>query len=109
MKVAYVPDSSTYLNYYLDQAGYGHGVYFQGTPIQRGRGFGGLFGKLYRMALPLFQRGTRHVGQALARTGMEIAKDVVQGGNLQDSRPTKTNFKKMGHNLLDDAVGYIKK
>lgn len=115
MRVTYVPDPKTFVGYYLDQAGGGSGQYFQGTQFQRGYGrrrqkgrgaIGNFFGKLFRFAMPLLKRGSKHVGQALARTGIDIASDAVQGGNIKES--TKKHFKKLGNTLTDDASSYIK-
>lgn len=106
MKVTHVSNPESFVGYYLDQAGYGRGEYFQGTRMQRGYGIGSLFGKLFRFAMPLLKRGTKHVGQALARTGLNIAADAVQGGDIKDS--ARLHLKNVGRSLAEDAAGYIK-
>lgn len=98
-----VPD--TYVDYYLDQAGFGDGTIFQGHRIQRGYGLGSIFGKLFRFAMPLLKRGAKHAGQALAKTGVNIASDALQGGDIRES--SKTHFTNMGKTLASDAAGFL--
>ena len=47
-----------------------------------------------------------HAGEGLARTGVNIVKDVVRGGDVKSS--AQSHFKKLGHTLVDDASVFIK-
>lgn len=63
---------------------------YRGRRRQRGYGLGGLFASLFRQAAPLLKQGAKVMGKQLLKTGVAVAKDVVQGRNL------KTSLKKRG-------------
>jgi hypothetical protein len=102
----HVSDPGTYVNYYLNQAGHGNAAYYRGSRVQRGFGFGSIFSRLFRFAMPLIKRGAVHVGEALARTGANVAADAATGANIKES--ARTHFKNMGQRLVGDAAGYVK-
>lgn len=104
--VPYVPDPDIYVKYYLEQAGGGNQVYYRGTRLQRGYGIGSIFSRLFRFAMPLLKRGASHVGQALARTGANVALDAAAGSDVKES--AKEHLKTMGRRLVGDAAGYVK-
>lgn len=64
--------------YYNQQSGGGTEIqYFSGPGYQRGHGLGGLFGKLFRAAVPVF----RHtVAPMLKKAGAEVAKEALTSG-----------------------------
>ena len=73
-----------YERYYIDQAGGGMPVY-SGSPYQRGHGLGSILGGLLRGAMPLLSSVGKSIGRQMIRSGLDVASDVVSGGNVRDS------------------------
>lgn len=73
-----------YENYYVKQTGKGLPV-FVGYRGQRGHGLGSVLGRVFRFALPMLKKGLAYVGKHVARTGQEIAEDVLSGQNVKES------------------------
>ena len=102
MKTTRLPsDGKTYENYYLQQVGQGVPV-FEGVNLQRGYGLGGILGGLLRSALPILRRGARALGRRALKTGMDIAKDTLNGDNFKSA--TKRRLKETGRNLGHEAL-----
>ena len=80
-----------YDDYYAQQVG-GALPYFTGSRVQRGHGFGSLFGGLLRTVAPLIKRGALALGNRALKTGAQIAGDVLSGENIRTAakRRTKT-------------------
>ena len=57
-----------YDDYYAQQVG-GALPYFAGARVQRGHGFGSLFGGLLRSVAPLIKRGALALGNRALKTG----------------------------------------
>lgn len=51
---------------------------YVGAPNQRGHGIGSFLGGLFRRVLPLLSKGARAIGKEVARSGMNVARDVIQ-------------------------------
>ena len=91
-KVRYIPNQRVLDDYYLYQTG-GGDFYFKGPTNQRGHGLGGLFGRLFRAAVPLFKTtvapALKTVGKSIAReaikAGTDVATDVLEGESVHDS------------------------
>ena len=92
-------------DYYTHQSGSGLN-YYQGTTLQRGYGFGGLFRSLFRAAVPLFKSGAKAVGKQLFHTGVDVLKDVSRGDDIKIA--AKRRFKEAGQNLTDKAATKVK-
>jgi len=76
---------SAYEDYYMNQSGSGMPV-FQGARMQRGHGLGSILSGFFRSAWPIIQSGAKAFGKQFLRTGLQIANDVVEGGeNLKQS------------------------
>lgn len=86
MKRKFCCDASRdlYETYYVKQSGMGVPV-FAGSRGQRGHGIGSVLGGLFRSAVPLLKRGLANFGRHALRTGLDIANDVVEGGNFKES------------------------
>jgi len=99
MIIPYNVDSSSknYTDYYAKQVG-GELPYYSGSRMQKGYGIGGVFGKLFKGAQPMLSSAIKTAGKELLQTGINIARDALQGKNLKQS--AKTNFKRSGANLL---------
>jgi len=68
-------------DYYIQQLGGGGGYpIFVGGRSQKGRGLGSLFSSLFRNVIPLLKRGLSAFGKHAIRTGLEVAGDVIKGG-----------------------------
>ena len=73
-------------DYYRQQLGGGGYPIFIGGRGQRGKGLGNLFGSLFRNILPFLKSGLKAVGKQALRTGLDVATDVIKGGqNLRES------------------------
>lgn len=98
-RIRYIPNQRALDSYYSQQSGGGGDFYFKGPAHQRGHGLGGLFGKLFRAAVPVFRntvspmlkRGAKAVAREALNTGVGVASDMLDGGSLQES------FERRGH------------
>lgn len=90
-----------YEDYYVRQVG-GQLPVFVGGRGQRGHGLGNIFGSLFRSVMPLFKRGAMALGKRALKTGVNVARDVVGGGNLKAS--VKRRAKEAGVDLLDGLL-----
>ena len=70
--------------YYKEQAGSGLPI-FVGARGQRGHGLGSFVSGLFRSAVPMIKKGLATFGKHALQTGLEIANDAVDGGNLKSS------------------------
>lgn len=98
--------------FYVNQAGDGL-PYYQGQSFQRGYGIGGWFKKLFRTALPFLRSGAKTVGKEVLRTGTQIANDLLEGKNIQESAElrAKETGKKLARKAIkkaDDMLGHGK-
>ena len=92
-RVRYIPNQQALDNYYSRQSGSGYDPFFQGAAHQRGHGLGGLFGKLFRAAIPVFKntvvpvlkRGAKAVAREALTTGVGVASDMLDGGSGVES------------------------
>ena len=69
-------DPALFRSYYQSQAGNGLPG-FHGAPVMYGRGVGGIFQHLFRLAVPLFRKGVDVVKPHLKTAARNIAHDVV--------------------------------
>lgn len=104
VKVRYLPNQRALDSYYLRQSGGGvDDAYFQGPLYQRGHGLGGLFGRIFRAAVPVFRntvapmmkRAGKEVAKEALTTGVRVAGDMLEGESvgesLQRRLPTAAN------------------
>ena len=82
--------------YYQNQAGHGIPVY----AMQTG---GGLFGSLFRMAIPLLKSVAKKALPRLAKAGAQMATDAIEGRNL--GRSAKRNLGQVVTGTLKDYTG----
>ncbi|GFW21814.1 uncharacterized protein F54H12.2 [Trichonephila clavipes] len=101
MLVPYTYCLRQYEDYFVNQAGNGLS-YYQGQSFQKGYGIGGWFKRLFRFALPFLSRGAKSVGREVLRTGAQIANDLLEGQNLQESAEERA--KEMGRILAKKAI-----
>ena len=90
-----------YDDYYAQQVG-GALPYFAGARVQRGHGFGSLFGGLLRSVAPLIKRGALALGNRALKTGAQIAGDVLSGENIRTAAKRRT--KTAGRDLLQSLL-----
>lgn len=82
-----------------NQSGQGYPIIpFQGSRYQRGHGLGSIFTKL----LPFVKKIAKPIGKSLLTTGLNIAKDTIEGQPLKKS--IKSNFKKTGRELATKSI-----
>ena len=97
-RVRYIPNQQALDRYYLHQSG-GGDRFFAGPTYQRGHGLAGVFGRLFRAAVPIFRS---HVGPVMKKAGKELAKealstsvgvanDMLQGESLGNSVKHRLN------------------
>jgi hypothetical protein len=78
----------------------GGDFYFKGPAHQRGHGLGGIFGRLFRAAVPVFKntvspllkRGAKAVAKEALRTGVGVATDLLDGGSARQSVEKRGNL-----------------
>ena len=90
-----------YDDYYAQQVG-GALPYFAGARVQRGHGFGSLFGGLLRSVAPLIKRGALALGNRALKTGAQIAGDILSGENIRTAAKRRT--KPAGRDLLQSLL-----
>jgi len=74
-----------YSEYYSRQNG-GEIPVFAGRRFQRGHGLGSILGGFVRrLVLPFFKTNAKSMLENAARTGIEVADDVIQGRKFKDS------------------------
>ena len=100
----YVGNSKAYEDYYCSQAGHGLPVFIGGRNI-RGRGLGSLLGGIGRSLIPLLKSGGKALLKEGARTGMQVAHDVLSGQSVKSAM--KQRAKQAGKRLFDQAVGQV--
>ena len=95
-----------YDDYYAQQVG-GALPYFAGARVQRGHGFGSLFGGLLLSVAPLIKRGALALGNRALKTGAQIAGDILSGENIRTAakRRTKTGGRDLLQSLLATPPG----
>lgn len=89
-----------YEDYYMRQTG-GAIPVFAGARRQRGHGLGNVLGSLFRGVVPFIKQNIGSVGRTLARTGMDIAGDMLRGRNLKESAKQRVpqGLKRTAENL----------
>lgn len=105
MFVPYKCCAKSFEDYYSHQSGSGLN-YYQGTTLQRGYGFGGLFRSLFRAAVPLFKSGAKAVGKQLFHSGVNVLSDLSRGEDIKVA--AKRRLKEAGQNLTDKAATKVK-
>ena len=73
--------------------------YFSGPGYQRGHGLGGLFGRLFRAAVPIFRntvapvmkKAGKEVAKEALSTGVGVAKDMLEGEDFSTSAKARLN------------------
>ena len=90
-----------YDDYYAQQVG-GALPYFAGARVQRGHGFGSLFGGLLRSVAPLIKRGALALGNRALKTGAQIAGDILSGEYIRTAAKRRT--KTAGRDLLQSLL-----
>ena len=71
-----------------------------GSPNQRGHGLGSFLGGLFRRVLPLLSKEAKAIGKEVARSGMNVARDVIQ---------RDIPFKEAFNNRMKDSAEYLKR
>lgn len=101
MNVPYVCCTKRFEEHYNRQSGSGI-AYYNGVPLQRGYGLGGIFRRLFRSALPFLIRGAKTVGKEALLAGTRVANDVLSGENLKSAAKQRT--RESGRTLAQKAV-----
>ena len=99
--VTFRPEQRGYDDYYCKQAGYGLPV-FVGGRHQRGRGLGSIFGGIARSLFPLLKSGAKTLLREGAKTGVQVASDVISGQNVKKALRRRAG--ESGKRLLNKAV-----
>ncbi|GFX55677.1 uncharacterized protein TNCV_269651 [Trichonephila clavipes] len=105
MFVPYNCCQESFEDYYIYQSGSGLG-YCQGTPLQKGYGFGGLFRSLFRAAVPLFKSGAKAVGKQLFHSGVDELNDISKSDNFKVA--TQRRLKEADRNWTEKASNKVK-
>lgn len=100
----YKGDHRLYEDYYCSQVGHGLPV-FVGGQTMRGRGLGNLLGGLARSVVPLLKKGGKTLLREGAKTGLQLAQDVLSGQNLKSA--AKQRAQQAGKRLLNQAVNHV--
>ncbi|GFV18778.1 uncharacterized protein TNCV_4756651 [Trichonephila clavipes] len=71
-------------------------THYKGINFQKGYGFGGIFRRLFRAALPFLVKGGKTIGKEVLMKGSRVASDVLSGENFKEA--VKTRSKESGKN-----------
>ena len=93
-----------YEDYYQKPVGHGLPVFVGGTAM-RGRGLGSLLSGLVLSAVPRLKSGGKAVLKEGAKTGMQLAQDVLYDQNLKSA--AKQQAQEAGILLFYQAVGRV--
>lgn len=75
---------------------------FRGTRFQKGYGIGSLLSGLFRSALPVIKKGAMSLGKSALKTGLNIAKDTIEGKSLKNS--ISNNLRQTGHEIIGNIA-----
>lgn len=96
--------------YYSNQARENLPV-FTGAPYQRGYGFGSVFKRFFRWAIPIIKQHAapvvRNVGKEVLKSAVNIATDTLEGHDLKSS--AKTHVKNSLNNISKQYGSAIRK
>ena len=94
-------DGHVYDQYY--QKGGSLPVFVGSGASQRGLGLGSVLGGLFRMAVPLLKQGGKALLKEGAKTGLQVAQDVMSGQTLKTAAQQRA--KQAGKRLFEQAIG----
>lgn len=94
-------DGHVYDQYY--QKGGSLPVFVGSGASQRGLGLGSVLGGLFRMAVPLLKQGGKALLKEGAKTGLQVAQDVMSGQTLKTAAQQRA--KQAGKRLFQQAIG----
>ena len=95
-----------YEKYYINQSGTGLAV-FSGSRGQRGHGIASMLSGFIKNSLPFIKRGLVAFGKQAARTGLDIAHDVLDE-NKSFAEALETRGKAGIKSLASDAVDHLR-
>lgn len=101
-------DSTKADNEYKDfynQTGSGAPPIFIGSKYQKGYGLGNIFASIARSAIPIIKRGVLSLGRTALNTGVQIAKDGLEGKDIKAS--AKRNFNKAGRQVISKGLNSL--
>ena len=95
-----------YEDYYSNQVGHGLPV-FVGGPSFRGHGLGSLLAGIGRAVVPLLKRGGKALLKEGARTGLQVAHDVMSGQRVWAALKQRTSQagRRLAKRALSSATG----
>ena len=93
--------------HFYEQTGAGSIPIFAGQKNQVGYGIGSIFGNILKAALPVIKQGAKSLGKTALKTGLNIAKDSLQGEKFKDA--VKSNLKKAGKEVVYNSLDSIDK
>ena len=100
---AYQSCPKLYEDYYSSQVGHGLPVFVGGRNSIRGHGLGSLLAGIGRAVVPLLKRGGKVLLKEGARTGLQVAQDVMSGQRVGSA--LKQRSRQAGKRLLNQATG----
>lgn len=75
---------------------------FRGARMQRGYGLGSMLKGMLRSAVPFLKEGGKLIGKKALKTGMHVARDVLNGENVK--RATTVNLKRLARDLQPEVM-----
>lgn len=90
---------------YYDQTGSGAPSVFIGSKYQRGYGLGNIFSSLLKTAIPLVKKGALSLGRTALQTGVQIAKDGLEGKDIKTSM--RRNLKSAGRQVITKGLNSL--
>ena len=98
-----VRSGRVYEDYYCHQVGHGLPVFIGGS--HTGRGLGNLLGGIGRTLIPLLKSGGKALLKEGAKTGLQVAQDVMSGKKLKTAVTQRT--RQAGNRLFTQALGHV--
>ena len=100
---AYQSCTKLYEDYYSSQVGHGLPFFVGRRNSIRGHGLGSLLAGIGRAVVPLLKRGGKVLLKEGARTGLQVAQDVLSGHRVGSA--LKQRSRQAGKRLLNQATG----
>ena len=94
--------NNDYQNFYSQNGGM---RVFTGQKYQKGYGLGNVLSGLFRSAVPLLKKGAISLGKTALKTGLNVAKDGLEGKSIKAS--FKDNLKQAGLDVMNNVVDRV--
>ena len=80
---------------------------YAGSRYQRGHGLGNIFSNILQAAIPVVKKGALALGKTALQTGINIARDSINGKKMKMFKKSQKNSWKMRNTSLSQGFGHF--